>query len=450
VPSLGVWMNGQKVGEWAALAGRGSTFRYDESWAASPRSRALSLSLPITSNLELRGPAVEYYFDNLLPDSTEIRRHIRDRFRTTSLEPFDLLAAIGRDCAGAVQLLPLDQEPAGWDRVQAQPLSERQIEDVLRAVPTSRSLGHDEDDGFRISIAGTQEKTALLGMAGRWFEPRGATPTTHIFKLPLGLVGGFRGDFSDSVENEWLCGQILRELGLLVAESSIARFGEQKVLIVKRFDRRWQGTDEQEVQRKRFKPARGVWIARLPQEDFCQALGHPPSRKYEADGGPSMADALTLLIGSERAGTDQRTLVLAQLAFWLLAATDGHAKNFSLAHRVGGAYMLTPLYDVLSAWPIIGHGRNQLPLEKAKLAMAVHGKRAHYRLREIQPRHWKVLAGGVPVASLWEHMVAMVESAAAAIDRVEAKLPKSFPDRVFTTIRAGVRTQMQRFLVGAA
>jgi serine/threonine-protein kinase HipA len=443
-------MNGERIGEWAVLPRRGSIFRYESSWASSRRSRALSLSLPITANLEVRGPEVDYYFDNLLPDSTEIRRHIRDRFRTSSMDAFDLLTAIGRDCVGAVHLLPPDEQPVGWDRIAAAPLSEREVEDILRAVPTSQSLGHDEDDGFRISIAGAQEKTAFLGMAGRWFEPRGATPTTHIFKLPLGLIGGFRGDFSDSVENEWLCAQFLRQLDLPVAETSIARFGEQKVLVVKRFDRRWQGVDEVEVQRRRFKPGRGMWIARLPQEDFCQAKGLPPSRKYEADGGPSMADALTLLAGSEYALVDQSTFLLSQLAFWLLAATDGHAKNFSLGHRAGGAYSMTPLYDVLSAWPVIGRGRNQLPFEKAKLAMAVRGKRAHYKLSEIQPRHWQALGHKAGVRGVWQRMIALVESADMAFAQVEASLPARFPDRVFTTIRDGVRSQVRRFQNGLA
>jgi len=401
--------------------------------------------LPITANLEVRGPAVDYYFDNLLPDSVEIRRHIRDRFRTTSMDAFDLLTAIGRDCVGAVQLLPPDEEPEGWDQVAATPLSERDMEHILRAVPTAQPLGRNEEDGFRISIAGAQEKTAFLGMAGRWFTPHRATPTTHIFKLPLGLIGGFRGDFSDSVENEWLCARFLQQLGLPVAETSIARFGEQKVLVVKRFDRRWQGADEAQIQRRRFKPGQGVWIARLPQEDFCQATGVPPSRKYEADGGPSMADSLVLLAGSEHVLTDQSNFLLAQLAFWLLAATDGHAKNFSLGHRAGGAYSMTPLYDVLSAWPVIGHGRNQLPFEKAKLAMAVRGQRAHYKLKEIQPRHWQALAHDAGARGSWQRMITLVESADAAFARVEGTLPAAFPERVFTSIRDGVHAQVRRF-----
>ena len=139
-------------------------------------------------------------------------------------------------------------------------------------------------------------------------------------------------------------------------------------------------------------PHGGVWIARLPQEDFCQATGRPPTQKYEADGGPSMRESLDLLNNSEHERFDRTTFLLTQLAFWLLAATDGHGKNFSLSIEAGGAYRLTPLYDVISSWPVMGPGPRQLALQKAKLAMAVRGKRAHYRLNEILGRHWAEIA----------------------------------------------------------
>jgi hypothetical protein len=138
-------------------------------------------------------------------------------------------------------------------------------------------------------------------------------------------------------------------------------------------------------------------------------------------------------------------LGLAQLAFWLLAATDGHAKNFSLHQHAGGAYSLTPLYDVLSAWPIIGHGKNQLPFEKAKFATALPGKRVHYRLREITARHWRELADHVGVTDLWPRMQAFVESTAAALERVDRRLPQGFPERIFAAIQKGVRDQVDRF-----
>lgn len=439
-------MNGERVGEWGTLRGRTTSFfRYEESWVNSPRGRALSLSLPFTADRELRGPMVEYYFDNLLPDSPQIRRRIRARFKTPSVDAFDLLTAIGRDCVGAVQLLPPNEEPVGWDRVDATALTEKEVEQALRDVTIATSLGQAEQDEFRISLTGAQEKTALLHMAGAWFRPRHATPTTHILKLPLGIIGGFRGDFSNSVENEWLCARLLSELGLPVADSTVARFGEQRALVVTRFDRRWIGADAKEVQRRRFKPQKGTWIARLPQEDFCQAMGLPSSQRYEADGGPSIKDSLTLLANSEHAIMDQTHFVLSQLAFWLLAATDGHGKNFSLYHRTVGAYGMTPLYDVISAWPIIGHGKNQLALEKAKLAMALHGTRVHYRVNEIATRHWQELASQSGIPEIWKRMEALVESATPALDRVEKLLPRSFPERVYTTIREGVSNQLQRF-----
>jgi serine/threonine-protein kinase HipA len=444
--SLIVWMNGERVGEWGTLrGGRTPFFRYEASWARSPHGRALSLSLPVTADREVRGSAVEYYFDNLLPDNAAIRSRIRARFKTRSVDAFDLLTAIGRDCVGAVQLLPPKEDPAGWNRVDARPLTEGEVEKALRDVTLVTPLGRTEQEEFRISLAGAQEKTALLHMAGAWFRPRHATPTTHILKLPLGIIGGFRGDFSDSVENEWLCAQFFRELGLAVADAAIAQFGEQRALVVTRFDRRWIGVDPSEVQKKRFKPSKRTWIARLPQEDLCQAMGLPHTLRYEADGGPSIRDALGLLANSEHPARDQTTFVLAQLAFWLLAATDGHGKNFSLYQQAGGAYGLTPFYDVLSAWPIIGHAKNQLAIEKAKLAMALRGRRAHYRLNEITARHWHEVAGLSRVHDLWNRMQAFIESAPAALERVEKRLPRVFPERVYATIRDGVRAQARRF-----
>jgi serine/threonine-protein kinase HipA len=217
-------------------------------------------------------------------------------------------------------------------------------------------------------------------------------------------------------------------------------------LITTRFDRRWVGVDADSVDSRRFKPAKGIWIARLPQEDFCQATGCPPTKKYESDGGPSIETGLSLLVNSAAAEYDRTVFVLAQLAFWLLAATDGHGKNFSLHHLAGGAYGMTPLYDVLSAWPIIGSRANQLPLQKAKLAMALRGKSAHYRLNEIRTRHWRELAQRTAVPGLWQQMISLVERAAPAIERLTDTLPASFPEKVAKKIGDGVTGQVRTFL----
>lgn len=443
-------MNGRHVGEWRQVRGARDELRYDPAWLNDPRSRALSLSLPMTASATITSPSVRHYFDNLLPDDPRIRDRLQRRFSTRSANTFDLLEALGRDCVGAVQLLPLGEQPTGWDRITADKLTSRDVEAILRAVPTATPpvLGgvQDEED-FRISIAGGQEKTALLRLGSTWHWPRGATPTSHILKLPLGTVGGLKLDLSHSVDNEWLCATLLAELGLVIAPSEIGRFGEQRVLIVERFDRRWQGIRAGDPKSPRFKPPPNAWLARLPQEDFCQATGVSYEQKYESIGGPGIPQLLQILSRAEQPIVDRRRFALAQLAFWMLAAIDGHAKNFSIFHHRGGGYGLTPLYDVLSAWPVIGHGVNKLALKKVKLAMALRGGgRPHYKLTEIQPRYFEALAISLGDPDAWPAMKELAESVPAAIERAQAKLPDDLAPVVWDSITTGLRRQATAFL----
>ena len=239
VRELWVWMNGERVGSWQRTRTGGHRFVYEVTWLASARVRPLSLSLPITPDRTVTGPVVANFFDNLLPDDESIRRRVSARFRVGSTEVFDLLQAIGRDCVGAVQLLPPEQPPIGFDRVEYEPMDDEAVARHLRGVAAEPGLGADQDpDDLRISIAGAQEKTALLRVDGQWCRPLGATPTTHILKLPLGLVGGSRLDLTHSVYNEWLCAQLLRELDLPVATTDIATFGNETVLAVERTHRK--------------------------------------------------------------------------------------------------------------------------------------------------------------------------------------------------------------------
>lgn len=448
MPALVVWMNGQRVGTWSTGRSEVSTFNYDAAWTNSEFFRPLSLSIPVTADLEVRGPQVTYYFDNLLPDNPEIRKRIGTRFKVRA-DTFELLTAIGRECVGAVQLLPPDTAPEGWDRVTASAMNEAQIATHLRSVvaPPNSFSGDEDPDAFRISIAGAQEKSAFLRMGGRWFRPEGPTPTTHIMKLPLGTIAGGL-DFKFSVENEWLCAQFLKAMGLNVSNTSIESFEDLTVLVVERFDRRWLGAEPAVVNKRSFAPTEGVYLVRLPQEDFCQALGIPLEKKYEKDGGPSIADGLQLLSAGEQPAADRSHFVLTQLMFWLLAAPDGHAKNFSIQHSAGGRYQLTQLYDVLSAWPLIGKGPKLRQYEKVSLAMSLRGKVAHYRLNSIQPRHWYELAQSTGVEGLWEQMIESVERAPRAIDSIEKKLPKGFPETVYAPIANGIARHSNDFLSG--
>lgn len=440
-------MNGRLVGVWGQGRNNRDWFRYDPEWLRSPLARNLSLSLPITAgDARLSGPEVGHFFDNLLPDHPRLRERLRQRYGLRSSGAFDLLSAIGRDCVGAVQLLPPDTEPTGWNSIQSRPLTTQQVERHLGQVPLNAPFAaaeRERQDAFRISIAGVQEKTALLRMGTSWHLPMGATPTTHILKLPVGAAG-LPFEVGDSIENEWVCAAILKEFGLPVARTEIGRFGEQKALVVERFDRRWQGIDREPYKRG-FKPPAGAWIARLPQEDFCQATGTPSETKYESNGGPGIPGILGILASSERPLEDRRTFVLAQLAFWLLAAIDGHAKNFSIYHRRDG-FCLTPLYDVLSAWPFIGRGARRLQIQDVKLAMALRGRNPHCLLREIQPRHFADLAGRMGDPKAWPSMRALVDHVPEALAQVERALPDDFPAPLWDSIVRGTTGQRDHFL----
>jgi serine/threonine-protein kinase HipA len=148
---------------------------------------------------------------------------------------------------------------------------------------------------------------------------------------------------------------------------------------------------------------------------------------------------------SSNALLDRRSFVKAKLAFWMLCATDGHAKNFSIFHRPQGAFQLTPLYDVLSAWPVFGNGRNKLAIEDAKLAMALRGRRGHYRIKEIAPLHFKELATRCGDPELYPELIALAEALPAVLARIQPTLPSQFPTRVWTAIANGLSEQARFF-----
>lgn len=418
---LTVYINGEKVGSLSFSSTGRIQLVYDPSWLASENSRPLSLSLPLGHHA-LTGSAVEYFFDNLLPDNDAIRRRIQTRFGAASDRCFDLLWHIGRDCVGAIQLLPEMEEPPGVVAIAAEPLADAEIAEILRNYQTM-PLGMQKSSDFRISLAGAQEKTALLRHGDCWCRPHGTTPTTHIIKLPIGQTP--RIDLSDSVENEWLCHRILREYGIPVATAEICTFEDVKTLVVERFDRRLSKD--------------GTWIIRLPMEDMCQALGVPPVFKYEEDGGPGIRGIMDLLLGSENATADRRLFMKTQLLFWLLGAIDGHAKNFSIYLLPRGAYRLTPLYDVMSAWPIVA--RKELHRKQLKMAMSVDGKNKHYYWREIFLRHWSSMARKVrfPEEELESIISELADPMEDVISRVASSLPTGFPAAVAEPVFDGMR-----------
>ncbi|MBL8354242.1 MAG: type II toxin-antitoxin system HipA family toxin [Delftia acidovorans] len=434
--ALSIWMNGERVGVWERSRTGRDVFTYDLSWVNSPQYRPISLSLPVTADLKITGDVVGNYFDNLLPDTLEIRNRLRKRFSIADKDAFSLLSAIGRDCVGAVQILPVDATSDEIHHASERILSEEDVASHLSGLGVV--FGDQNEADFRISIAGAQEKTALLYFNGSWFMPEGVRPTTHILKPQIGLIPGSNLDLTKSVQNEWICNKLLKAMGFSVANTSIEQFGPHTVLSVERFDRYWGGDGE---------------IYRLPQEDLCQALGFPSSKKYESDGGklsgPGMEDCLSILRRGKNPVEDCSTFLKAQLAFWLLAAIDGHSKNFSISIGRGGEYNLTPLYDVISVWPNIGHGHGKIELQKASMAMGVPTSSGRQRkINLIQTRHWKAVADSLKIQGLWEDMVEMVENLEFSISAVSEILPENVPKDFAEEIFAGARNYARKFLRG--
>ena len=429
---LNILMNGHPVGFWQV--GRQSSFTYLEEWTDDPLSRPISLSMPIIGRRSAySGPMVDAFFDNLLPDSQSIRSRIQSRFGTAGTGAFELLSEIGRDCVGAIQIIPEGIEPTDIKTISGVPLNESEIAESLRRQTENRQAFGIKHEEFRISLAGAQEKTAFLLHHGRWHCPTGTTPTTHIFKRPLGLVGHQGIDLSTSLENEWLSLKILEKFGIPVPRCQIQSFEEEKVLIVERFDRKHSRD--------------GTWWIRIPQEDFCQATACPSGHKYQSDGGPGIKEIASILNGSIYSNNDKITFLKTQLLFWLLAAIDGHAKNFSIFLLPEGRYHLTPIYDVISAYPVTGHGKGLLHPRTLKMAMSVRGtKRNCYEWHKIFRQDWINTARDAGLSSIIAEntIEEIIGKAPSILADLKESLPQGFPNEVAERILGGVSRNLHR------
>ncbi len=360
---LDVYVGSSKVGMYSREPSGAISFRYDPDWLSSDKAFPISVSMPLTDRV-WSGESAANYIDGLLPDDRTVREKIAAREQADSSGIFDLLAVLGRDCVGALRFIPEGLDPGDPTNMEYRPVSDDEIAARIASLAITPLGVHLDEDDFRISIAGMQEKTAFLRINNQWHLPLGPTPTSHIFK-PAMKKGPAGVDFSDTPWNEWLCLELCRALGLESTKADVLVFNDKPVIAIERFDRVW---------RERV-------LYRKPQEDMCQALGVPPVRKYQSDGGPGIVDVLKFLNGAIVPYEDRMAFMKTQVVFWLLAAIDGHAKNFSIFLSPDG-YRLTPLYDVVSAapWP-------EFPDQKIKLAMAL-GSKNYYRLHQIQLRHF--------------------------------------------------------------
>jgi len=345
--SLVVLLGDEVVGILTRLSRDRLRFDYDGTYRTRPAATPLSLSMP-TQVASHPDHVVTPWLRGLLPDNQAVLDRWARQFHVSASSPFSLLATpIGEDCAGAVLFVP----PDGVERARARKgnitwLDEEGVAQRLRDLREDSTAWLGRSFTGQFSLAGAQSKTALLYRNGRWGVPTGTIATTHILKP---AVAGF----DDHDLDEHLCLAAARRVGLLAIQTRVGCFAEERAIVVDRYDR----------------VIRGDKIIRVHQEDLCQALGLPPSRKYQNEGGPGPGDIAKLLrrvMPPRVADASLWRFTDALIWNWLVAGTDAHAKNYSLL-LAGDQIRLAPLYDVASSLPYGTHER------RLKMAMKIGG-----------------------------------------------------------------------------
>ena len=401
VKRLRVLMSGQEAG-WLRQAPNGQvTFTYDDGYAADPASTPLSVGFSL-GEPKHSGSRLTAWLTNLLPDNARVLERWAQRYQVSPNSPFALLAHVGADCAGAVQFVPedrLDKRKEGGRTL----LTEQDIAGRLDELAVDPAAWTPQHEGGQFSLAGAQAKFALRLDGDQWSEPWGNEPTTHIIKPPMpGLA--------HQELNEHLCLRVARVMGLPAAESRARSFVGRGAIVVTRYDRL---------------NANGQ-VLRVHQEDLCQALGVPPTSKYQSDGGPGPADVIALLrrvmpVDVAAAAVDRFLDALA--LSWVLGATDAHAKNYSLLLS-GPNVRLAPLYDVNSVLPYLTAERRGVPpgrvsMHTARLAMSIGGKAL---LDEVDGAAWETLASAAKLDGprLVTRVGEVVDSVVNAVETVVA------------------------------
>jgi len=287
-------------------------------------SPVLSTGLPLGAPVGPRDMRGLDFFENMLPEGPALAR-MADLAGVRPVDTYGILKVFGRDCAGAVMLLPDGEQPGADGRSGYTPMTPDDLRRVIGALDVA-PLGAAPERGFRPSLAGFQRK-ALLGRSsdGTWQLPFGDAPSTWILK-PDGP--------HQMAANESTCLQLAAACGLDAAETELLDVAGLAVLAIRRYDR--------------LPSPDGTLPGRVHQEDGCQATATPPGRKYEEQGGPALRDLADLL--RNFGDPADVTSLLRRTAFNMAVGNaDAHAKNFSVLHATDSPVIrLAPLYDVLS------------------------------------------------------------------------------------------------------
>lgn len=331
---LDVFLYDTKCGELYSTSDKGIVFDYSEAYISKPQSIPLSISLPLEKKHFSQKECFSYFY-GLLPEGN-IKKKIAANLHISETSVLKLLKALGGECAGTVSLFnseekyPIPQIKYEFNESNYRLISQEEISTLLQnsiTVPVVNSI-----PDYRLSLAGAQEKLALAYINGKWYVPLNGAPSTHIIKPP-------RNDFSDISANEYICMTIAKEFLFQVPKVQLLKIKDKnkefEVFCIERYDRKISFDNGK------------MYIQRIHQEDFCQALGISSDYKYQNDGGPGISDIINLVREKSSVPIIDIQRIVELLIFQLyIGNCDAHGKNYSFLFDDG--IRLSPAYDIIS------------------------------------------------------------------------------------------------------
>lgn len=356
-------------------------FQYDENWLQKC-TIPLSLSLPLRSEPYLADES-HSFFANLLPEQ-KVRHIVARNLGVSPQNDFGLLEKIGGDCAGAVSLYP--EEVRSTSEKTYTSVSNQELTQIIKELPQKPFLAGEK--GFRLSLAGVQNKLPVFFSDGHFALPKGGAPSNTIIKPPIETLDG-------TVENEAFCMALAHAIGLDVPNTFIHDLDDSRIFVIERYDRT---------------ESKGE-LKRVHQEDFCQALDTLPEYKYEHEGGPSFAQCVALLRKvSAKPGKDVMSLLDWLLFNFLIGNSDAHGKNISFLLLPQGP-VLAPFYDLLSTRIYAHYGLT------SDMAMKIGGE---VNPDKVTKMNWEALAEEIQITP--KYVVPRVVLIANKIESVRLQL----------------------------
>lgn len=349
--TLDVYFHEKIIGELVQDDHGDISFTYSKEWIEDPHAMAISCSLPLQLETFERKKC-RTFFEGILPEQDQ-RKIIAKNLGISDKNDFSMLEKIGGECAGALTFMPAGEALNAQDN-NYHPLTDAELVKILNELPTKPLLAGER--GIRLSLAGVQDKLAVYVKNEKILIPLNNAPSSHILKPDHSI-------YENVIFNEYFCLKLAKQIGLSVAEVKLKKIDKINYLLVTRYDRtmiQTQKTNEE--------------IERVHQEDFCQALGVPSTKKYQNEEGPSLKQCFNLIREhSSIPVLDLEKLLDAVIFNFLIGNCDAHGKNFSILYLDQFQFQLAPLYDLICTL-------YYEDIEK-KMAMKLGGEYEIYRVR---------------------------------------------------------------------